>query len=331
MAKMFYTLEEAKNVLGRSEEDIKQYAREGRLREFRDGPRLMFKADQVEQLRSELSSSPDQVDLGVSDSGGMIDLVDTTGASGTSVTLSDTGAGQGTALGLSGTGAGMPKEDTALAADLGFSGSASGIPSPSRPSGTGMSGLSGAGISGTSSGGSRAGINVFGADEVPGMVDPSAQTAITAGPQEINLESVGSGSGLLDLSRERDDTSLGAVLEEIGPGQARMEDTGLTSGVELEEPRGGIDRAPMAPVMVQAPDPWAAAFGAAALACSLFILFGLFALICGILGTWPAVLQWFNEQKNNQAWIALGIGLFGSVIFFGVGGWIGRLSTGRAR
>ena len=84
--------------LGKSEDEIKQFAREGRLREFRDGPRLMFKADQVEQLRSEIGGGGDQVDLGVSDSGGMIGLVDTTGASGTSITLADTNAGQGTAL-----------------------------------------------------------------------------------------------------------------------------------------------------------------------------------------------------------------------------------------
>ena len=54
MAKMFYTMEETKASLGRNEEEIKQLAREGRLREFRDGPRLMFKADQVEQLKGEL-------------------------------------------------------------------------------------------------------------------------------------------------------------------------------------------------------------------------------------------------------------------------------------
>jgi len=164
MAKMFYTLEEAKTVLGRSEEDIKQFAREGRLRDFRDGPRLMFKADQVEQLRAEVAAGGDQVDLGVSDSGGMIDLVDTTGASGTSITLADTNAGQGTAFALkSGTGAGMQaKEDTALAADLGLSGTVGGMPSPARV-GSGMSGS-----------GSRAGINVFGADEIPGIVDPLA-------------------------------------------------------------------------------------------------------------------------------------------------------------
>src|SRR4029079_18436969 len=124
MAKMFYTLDEAKAALGRSEDEIKQFAREGRLREFRDGPRLMFKADQVEQLRAELGAGGDTVDLGVSDSGGMIGLVDTTGASGTSITLAEADSG-------SGTGAGMSlKEDTSM--DLGPSGSLGGVPSPTR-------------------------------------------------------------------------------------------------------------------------------------------------------------------------------------------------------
>src|SRR3954468_8596992 len=127
MAKMFYTMEEAKAAIGRSEDEIKQFAREGRLREFRDGPRLMFKADQVEQLKAELGGAGggdgvglDQVDLGMSDSGGMIGLVDTTGASGTSITLSDADSGQSS-------GAGMKmKDDTALAADLGLSGTMGG-------------------------------------------------------------------------------------------------------------------------------------------------------------------------------------------------------------
>src|SRR6186713_1668465 len=104
MAKMFYTLEETKSALGRGEDDIKQLAREGRLREFRDGPRLMFKADQVEQLKSELASGGGGPDLGVSDSGGLIGLVDTTGASGTSITLSEADTGQSSVAGLGGLG-----------------------------------------------------------------------------------------------------------------------------------------------------------------------------------------------------------------------------------
>jgi hypothetical protein len=64
MAKMFYTLPEAQAKLKRSPEEIKQYAREGRLREFRDGPRVMFKADQVDSLSAEinLGASPPPTD-----------------------------------------------------------------------------------------------------------------------------------------------------------------------------------------------------------------------------------------------------------------------------
>src|SRR5437588_7969192 len=93
MAKMFYTLEETKSALGKNEEEIKQFAREGRLREFRDGPRLMFKADQVEQLKNELASGMDQINLQAAESGAPIGLIDTRGpggSSGTGIRLVDT-------------------------------------------------------------------------------------------------------------------------------------------------------------------------------------------------------------------------------------------------
>src|SRR6478735_9665673 len=102
MAKMFYTLDEAKAALGKNEEEIKQLAREGRLREFRDGPRLMFKADQVEALKAEIGglggghdSGPSPSDsIGISDTGAPIGLVDSRGASGTGISLVDTDAGR---------------------------------------------------------------------------------------------------------------------------------------------------------------------------------------------------------------------------------------------
>jgi len=216
------------------------------------------------------------------------------------------------------------KDDTALAADLGLSGTATGIPSPrgSGPSGTGLTGLSGG------ASGSRAGINVFGTDDLPDVADPSAQTSIAAGSQEINLESVGSGSGLLDLSRERDETSLGAVLEEISPASMRSDDIGLTAGVELEEPAGGIDRGPVVPVYVQAVDPWAPAFGAAALAAAIVVGFGIFALICGVLGTWPEALKWFDGYKLNQGWLVMGVGAAVALIFFIGGALVGKATAG---
>jgi hypothetical protein len=381
-------MEEAKATLGKSEEEVKQYAREGRLREFRDGPRLMFKADQVEQLKSDLASGGGGVpDLGVSDSGGLIGLVDTTGASGTSITLSEADTGQssvaglgalggsgtglrlspgasasginlantGTGMGLSGTGAGGSiggslgggsvaggsaagmsgsglnlKGDTGLAADLGLSGSLGGVPSPGRVAGSGTGvGMAGSGGSGGRSG-SGGGINVFGPDE-DAVVDPGAQTAISGGIREqVNLEGVGSGSGLLDLTRESDDTSLGAVLDEITPGatgrRPGMADTGTVgtaaiAGISEEaaaSSAAGSRRAAAAtPVYVQQMDPMAVAFGGFALGGAIFVLFGIYVLIAALVGAYPDATSYFAD-KAFYIPFAFGLGVAVVCLVFGL-------------
>jgi hypothetical protein len=309
MAKMFYTLDEAKSALGKSEDEIKQYSKEGRLREFRDGTRLMYKADQVEQLKNELAGGggSDQVDLGTSDSGGLIGLVDTTGASGTSITLSDTDTGQSS---RSGSRVIQPKDDTALAADLGLSGTMGGVPSPGRVA------ASGTGLSGTATG-RTGGINVFGGEE-PETVDPSAQTAISGAVREqMNLEGVGSGSGLLDLTRESDDTSLGAVLDEISPG-GRSAASGIPSDHISDEPAPRSAR-PAPPEMVVAADPMAPAFAWMSAGGSIVILFGIYYMICDLVGTTP--IDWFAKpQSGIPGWaIAAIVSLVLCVICFGIG------------
>lgn len=50
MARMFYSMIEAKYILGATEEEVKELARIGRLRAFPDGPALFFKVDQVDAL-----------------------------------------------------------------------------------------------------------------------------------------------------------------------------------------------------------------------------------------------------------------------------------------
>jgi hypothetical protein len=323
MAKMFYTLEEAQTALGKNEEEIKQFAREGRLREFRDGPRLMFKADQVEQLKSEMAGGmQDHVDLGTSDSGGLIGLVDTGsgGPSGTGITMADADTGQSSQAGM------RMKDDTALAADLGLSGSMGGVPSPGRPA------SSGTGLSGTATG-RQSGINVFGAEDVE-RVDPSAQTAISGAIREqVNLEGVGSGSGLLDLTRESDDTSLGAVLDEIAP-SARLSPSdvndaaGSGSGTGLEDATMSSESTPVrgsaaagGPVYIQSIDPAAAAFGAAALFAALAMLFGAYVLIAALVGTHPQATTYFADK--NPLMPAL-FGLGGVIIFFVTGLLVGK-------
>ena len=53
MAGMFYSLQEAAEKLKKTEEQLKEIVQEGRLREFRDGPNLLFKVEEVEALMSE--------------------------------------------------------------------------------------------------------------------------------------------------------------------------------------------------------------------------------------------------------------------------------------
>jgi hypothetical protein len=311
MAKMFYTMDETKAALGKSEDEIKQFIREGRLREFRDGPRQMFKADQVDAIKAQIAGGGIQpIDLGPSDSGspigmadskggsGALGLADSTGSSGSGLAgLQGSGLGSGLSSGLgsglgsgiAGSGSGMMnlKEDTALSADLGLSGTAGAIPSPARiGSGSG----SGTGSGGPS--GSRSGINVFGDEEE--KVDPMAQTAISSAPMaDLNLEGIGSGSGLLDLTRESDDTSLGAeLLDEISPGQKKRSagppDTGAMtavggSGAGLEAPRGGVSRGG-AIVYQEAADPFAGALGGFALGAAFILILGLFVLVSALFG-----------------------------------------------
>jgi hypothetical protein len=330
MAKMFYTLDETKAALGQSEDQIKQLTREGRLREFRDGPRLMFKADQVDALKAQIGGGGDEI--GLHDSGLPISMADTGSSSATGVSLSDdvgsgvsgsglagiSGSGLGSGLAGGGAGSGMMnlKEDTALAADLGLSGTVGGIPSPGRSTVGSGSGA------GSGSIGSRQGINVFGDDTQSGA-DPMAQTAMPgAGSMaDLNLEGIGSGSGLLDLTRESDETSLGAeLLDEIGPGGGKggrplaPPDTGSMAGIKLDAPRGGVVRGTTGLVAVEAPDSWSGAFGALALGTGFFLLFGLFALVNAMVGYQPDAVSYFAD-KDNAFLTIVGMGLVVAFIF----------------
>jgi len=62
MAGMFYSLEEAAEKLNKTQEELKQIVKEGKLREFRDGPSLLFKVEEVEALMSDMSvTEPEEI------------------------------------------------------------------------------------------------------------------------------------------------------------------------------------------------------------------------------------------------------------------------------
>lgn len=196
MAKMFYSLSEAAQRLGKSEDDVRQMAGRGEIQEFRDGDKLIFKVDQIDLL----SQGDDEHDSAEMSS--MIPLADT--SAGTSLGMDLTDSGFGTSAGRSGAGSGA-------------GGDASGGGSAMSDSGS-MAGLSGSVGLDVSDTGGKTGISVFDADDLD-EADPSAVTQVSDGGgfDGLNLDSVGSGSGLMDLTRESDDTSLGAdgLLDDI--------------------------------------------------------------------------------------------------------------------
>jgi len=300
MAKMFYTLDETKAALGKNEEEIKQFSREGRLREFRDGPRLMFKADQVEQLRNEL-------------------------AGGEGISLAPV---EEVPLGLADESAAPVKGDTHL--DVGGSAAGKSVPPGSGLVNIGSGVGSGAG-SGGGSGGTRAGgITIFDVDDSQ-KADPSAQTAINASIQDqISLESVGSGSGLLDLTRESDDTSLGAVFDELRPpGPAKV-----PSAVGLEETQAG-DTVPApepaatlpvsAPIYVEQPDAMGSGIGAAALAGAIVVIILGFLLWGVVMGYRPPILENLTWEKDLKMYLVGALGV--ALVFWGIGYAVARMTN----
>jgi len=60
MAGMFFSLEEAAQRLNKTEDEVRQLVQAGKLREFRDGPNLLFKVDEVEALLSDPAISAGQ-------------------------------------------------------------------------------------------------------------------------------------------------------------------------------------------------------------------------------------------------------------------------------
>lgn len=97
------------------------------------------------------------------------------------------------------------------------------------------SGASGLGLSGTGPGlaDSRegTGVSVFDTDSSSDLGSAEDSSGDSFG-DEMSLEAVGSGSGLLDLTRESDDTSLGAeLLEEVYSGEENIEIPANASGL----------------------------------------------------------------------------------------------------
>src|SRR5207302_4473011 len=144
-----------------------------------------------------------------------------------------------------------------------------------------------------------------------------------------------SGSGLLDLTRESDDTSLGAeLLDEMGP-------TGSGAGATLRRPAqsdsgvgmdqltaagGVVNRARLAaPVYVEDADPMAGAFGALALFGAIVVVFAGFIIASAVFGVRPSIIE--DAAKPNMPLMYLAGAAVGAIVFFAIGWVVGKGTT----
>ena len=295
MAKMFYSATEAAEKLGQSEDDIKQLVRSGKLREFRDADTVNYKVEDVNALAPAVEATPEPA---------MVEL-----SEGSSAGSSAGGSASDILL--------EPIEDSGI--DLSTLGGSDVI---SLEESAEIVTSGGTSTGSTASGGSKedtvvpsVGVNVFDDEELDEHVDPLAQTAVTdlAG---LGIDAVSSGSGILDLTRESDDTSLGqGLLDEIYTDDAGEagdvadmgDDTRAGLGLEdvIQEEQGEAGEGPelepdtaaatprvVAPTMAEhAPDAVAASLTAllvVAVAVMCFAGLGAAALTRGIL---PSLLD----------------------------------------
>ena len=254
MSGMFFSLKETAQKLGRSEDEVKQLVKDGRLREFRDGANLLFKIDEVNALVDEgidmgleavdLSEAPaeelpveaaegeaapiadeDLFMLGEEETPtleptGEVEATSELGLAPEETSADETGTGEEELLFL--TDEGQPAADSTA--------DATGAGTEDEISLAAESGVlaTGSDITDADTALTAEGVNVLGESSTDFNVSEDSMAETAVGPagstgeasleeieDDVSLDSFGSGSGLLDLSLQADDTSLGGILDEI--------------------------------------------------------------------------------------------------------------------
>lgn len=132
------------------------------------------------------------------------------------------------------------------------------------------------------------GVSIFDEGEEVETADPLAKTQVTM-RMEDQVSADGSGSGLLDLTRESDDTSLGEVLDKIEM------DSGVAPIIE-EAPAAALAE-PAAPAVVEAPDPTAGLFSGLVIGSAGAAMVLAAVSLAAMDRSVPAFLEFFAANK----------------------------------
>ena len=302
-SKMYYNEQEAADLLGVSAEELAQFVRDQRLQVFKDGDKNMYKGDEVEALAA--SSGGGEVDLLPAELGDADPMARTTVD--TNETAADLSLGDadpmarttmdfesgGDAVTLSDAddiGSTGGKEDTVITAE---------------------------------------GISIFDEEDLEiETADPMAKTQMAPSLEDqIALDGVGSGSGLLDLTQESDDTSLGAEL---------------LDHIDIEEPAEPVsfDGSDQPPVVIQpvatelvidssnvteAPDATSGLFAGVLVGCAAVAMLVGAVAIAGITDIVPEYI----ETLSGKLTMVMGVAVAFALVAGGLGLMLGKATASR--
>jgi hypothetical protein len=318
----YYDMQEVAGKLRKSEDAIQELVKQGRLRQYLDSGKAVFKVEEVDALAEEivgLDISSVGLDPGDSDLG--IEMEASTG-----MQLEPDDQERPKA-------AGPDDMELDLEPDMSGQGKSEG--------GFGLSQMGDLTSADTNVG--TVGINILSGtgDAYKLTEDTKAETQaadiddIDSLDADSNLESFGSGSGLLDLSLQADDTSLGAVLDDILPtgtedrgadlpvdeGMAIMDEsedllTGRGSAGRAAEditaPMGAAAVMPGAPQMVAVVpvDSSTTVFGVMMLLPMLALILAAIVLTAAIQNVMPSLIQPLIEMQIADSvsliWVIVG-------------------------
>lgn len=283
MADTFYTLQEAAAKLNKTVEEVQEMVKQGKLREYRgdtgEEEGAVYKAADVEALTAEAGAAPkettpneevlisdDEISLAPEPDEGPAEESKSTGGDTTALT------GEG----INVLGDEEESEDYKLADDT--------------LSETKL--VSGGGALDDALGATRG-------------ASSAGEASLEEIEEDVNLDTFGSGSGLLDLSLQADDTSLGGILDEIytpesegeegkAPEASAMEVAAEADQLMPEEGPAAAEPGPEALVMVQgyaepAPDMISNAFGIMLLLPFLAVIYTVIVTMAAFKNTIPAV------------------------------------------
>ncbi len=367
MAKMFYSLDEAAGRLGKSTDEVRAMIESGELQEFRSGDELVVKREQIDLIVGDdgsddsvaseiLGSGESSLGLAASDESlGVIGLSDSVVDDDAPIINADGDADDSLVIGLEDSAAdAIPTDDASVAGgSIGLSESKTEDISLEGGTTAGSSTGAGSDLGGDASGiislasesGSHAAIDL----DVPESPDAKDQTGISIFDDGLeddddaaativtdattpdmtapDFDAGASGSGLLDLTREGDDTSLGVDLLDDGAGASGAGLAGVgeisEEGALFETPEAAdtdiAQAAPMAAYQEAYDGGGSGLVGGLAFGVVLAVLFTGAMTVLWLMGGSAAQLF---EQFGAVPWFAPAAGIAGLTLLVTIIAWV---------